>query len=91
MPSVVLLAAALWISFWPPPKSVRRLVELVRSEVTARLGSQATFEQRREAAAALMAEALAKGLDYGGDEDQCDEFKPTAGGGTCTSTPRRHK
>ena len=44
-------------------KVVKDLAERVRQEVTARLGPNATFEQRRDAAAGLMAEVLWKDTD----------------------------
>ena len=54
----------------PVSPAVRQLVERVRREVEARLGPDTTFEQRRAAGAALMAEAIAELLDNGGGEDQ---------------------
>lgn len=45
-----------------------RLAEEIRREVERLPGPTATFEQRRDAAAALMAEALAKVVD----EDQAE-------------------
>jgi hypothetical protein len=45
-------------------KRIEKLAEIVRREVRSRLGPDATFEQRRDAAAAVMTEALWK------DEDQ---------------------
>ncbi|HEV8323609.1 MAG TPA: hypothetical protein VG389_18470 [Myxococcota bacterium] len=53
-----------------PSKVMRELVETVRREVKARLGPGATFEQRRDASAALMAEALATMVDEDEEEDQ---------------------
>lgn len=70
---------------------MRQLVETVRSEVETRLGPQATFEQRREAAAALMAEAMEKAVDNGGDEDHGEGRQPTAGVSPCTATRKMRK
>lgn len=55
-----------------PSKAMMKLVEALRREVDARLGPGATFEQRRDASAALMAEALAKGVYEDEEEDQAE-------------------
>jgi hypothetical protein len=44
------------------------MVELLEREVERRIGKSATFEQRQDARAALMAEALAKAME----EDQAE-------------------
>ena len=49
-----------------------RLMEEVRREVERRLGPKATFEQRRDAVAAFMAEALAKAMYEDEEEDQAE-------------------
>ena len=43
----------------PPSKVVEQLTAALRLEVAAQLGPTSTFEQRREAGARLMADALA--------------------------------
>ena len=47
------------------------LVELLEREVERRIGKNATFEQRQDARAALVAEALAKAME----EDQAEGSK----------------
>jgi len=56
-----------------PSETMKKLVDEVQREVRRRLGPSSTFEQRRAAAAALMAEALTavtEQVDEGAQEDQ---------------------
>ncbi len=55
-----------------PSRVVTELVAHVRVEVAAQLGPNATFEQRREASARLMAEALAGLTEEVHIEDEAD-------------------
>ena len=55
-----------------PSEEGIRLMEEVRREVEGRLGAKATFEQRRDAVAAFMAEALAKAMYEDDEEDQAE-------------------
>lgn len=65
-------------------QAVDKLAEMVRREVRARLGPDATYEQRRDAAAAVMSEALWKDEDGDlresvTDSDEVDvDGKPSA-------------
>lgn len=59
-----------------PSEGMNRLAEEVRCEIERRLGPKATFEQRREAAAALMAEALSKAVYEDNEEDQAEGHRP---------------
>lgn len=56
-----------------PSKAVEELVARVRIEVAAQLGPNSTFEQRREASARLMAEALAGLTGEVGIEGEADD------------------
>lgn len=56
-----------------PSKAVVELVARVRIEVAAQLGPNSTFEQRREASARLMAEALAGLTEEVGVEGEADD------------------
>lgn len=47
----------------PSPKIVEELAALIRREVSAQLGPNSTFEQRREAGARVMSEVLAEVSD----------------------------
>ena len=57
----------------PSPKIVAELVALIRVEVSAQLGPNSTFEQRREAGARVMSEMLA---------DVSEEFRIEVAGRT---------
>ncbi len=70
---------------------VRRLAEMVRQEVEARLGEDATFEQRRAAAVAFMVEAVANVMDNGGNEDQGGGSLLPVGDGPCAARHRSHR
>lgn len=52
---------------------VDRLAEMVRREVQAKLGANATFEQRRDAAAELMREVLQRESDNSLGESEVDK------------------
>ena len=55
-----------------PSGATIRLMDEVRREVERALGPKATFEQRRDAVAAVMAEALAKAVYEDEEEDQAE-------------------
>lgn len=55
-----------------PSEATSRLVEEDRREVERCLGPNATFEQRRDAMAAVMAEALTKAVYEDHGEDQAE-------------------
>lgn len=55
-----------------PSEATIRLMDEVRREVERALGPKATFEQRRDAVAAVMAEALAKAVYEDEEEDQAE-------------------
>lgn len=70
-----------------PSLDVMRLVKMVRQEVETRLGPEATFEQRRAAAAAVMGEAaefLINGIEDRPERDQSASSLPPVGDEPCT-------
>ena len=55
-----------------PSGATIRLMDEVRREVERALGPKATFEQRRDAVAAVVAKALAKAVYEDEEEDQTE-------------------